>query len=90
MAVWRVGTVDRRFSTEECEKDDWRSLAGSLRDSGQDAGLDELLDALALALTARASDAELQRLPDFDVGDDEFPVQLVYRRESPFETSELV
>jgi predicted RNase H-like nuclease len=77
--------VDRRFSTEECEKDDWRSLVERLRDSGQDAGLDDLLDALALALTAQASEDELQRLPDYDTTDNEFPMQMAYRRGTPFE-----
>jgi predicted RNase H-like nuclease len=83
------GVVERLQALETCpeyESGDWRSLAESLRESEQDAGLDDLLDALALALTARASEYELQRLPDYDTSDDEFPIQMVYRRESPLDS----
>jgi predicted RNase H-like nuclease len=82
------GVVERLQALETCpeyESGNWRSLAESLRESEQDAGLDDLLDALALALTARASEYELQRLPDYDTTDDEFPMQMVYRRGTPFE-----
>ena len=82
------GVVERLEALETCpeyESGDWRSLAERLRESEQDAGLDDLLDALALALTARASEAELQRLPDYDTSDNEFPIQMVYRRGTPFE-----
>lgn len=81
------GLVERLQALETCpeyERGDWRSLAERLRESEQDAGLDDLLDALALALTARAPAGELQRLPEYDASDDEFPIQMAYRRESPF------
>jgi predicted RNase H-like nuclease len=82
------GVVERLQALETCpeyDTGDWRSLAERLRKDEQDAGLDDLLDALALALTARASETELQRLPDYDTRGDEFPMQMVYRRETPFE-----
>lgn len=84
------GVEERLRALETCaeyERDDWRSLAGSLKDAEQDAGLDDLLDALALALTARASADELQRLPEYDSGDEDFPMQMVYRREETFADS---
>lgn len=60
----------------------------SLRESGQDAGLDDLLNALARALMARVSDVELQRLPDYDASAEDLPMQMVYRREEAFVDSD--
>ena len=83
--------MERLQALETCpeyESDGCRLLAKGLRESGQDAGLNDLLDALALALTARASEDELQRLPEYDSSDDDFSMQMVYRQETPLDPSE--
>jgi predicted RNase H-like nuclease len=82
--------VDERLSllesTGEYERGTWRQLARELADEGYSAGLDDLLDALALAVTAGASSDELQTIPPDPPEDDEgLPMQMVYRRDEPFE-----
>lgn len=81
----RLGVLE---SVEEFEDISWRDLArelGADYDNG-DVGLDDLFDALALAMTASASREELQGLPE---GDDPprdgegLPVQMVYRADEP-------
>lgn len=83
------GVVERLSlleSTSEYEQGTWRRLARELADEGHDTGLDDLLDALALAVTAGAPSAELQTLPPDPPEDDEgLPMQMVYRRDEPFE-----
>lgn len=82
------GVHERLTALEKCdqyEEGDWKDLAADL-EGEKGAGLDDLLDALALALTARAPDDELQRLPYDDSPTDEegLPMQMVYRRGEPF------
>jgi predicted RNase H-like nuclease len=73
-------------SHTEYEQGTWRRLAASLGKSGRDTGADDLLDALSLALTAKAPEEELQRLPpDPPTDANNLPVQMVYRRSEPFE-----
>jgi predicted RNase H-like nuclease len=69
----------------EYEQGTWRRLAETLGEDGRDAGADDLLDALCLALTASAPDDEFQRLPEEPPTDAEgLPMQMVYRRPEPF------
>lgn len=82
--------VDERLtlleSTDEYERGTWRRLARELAAKGHSTGLDDLLDALALAVTASAPADELQTLPAHPPNDDEgLPMQMVYRRDDPFE-----
>jgi len=65
----------------------WRDLATALADDERTVDLDDLLDALALALTARADDDAFHRLPSPDPPNDAdgLPMQMVYRRAEPFE-----
>jgi len=66
----------------------WRHLAATLAEKGHETGADDLLDALSLALTARASEEERQRLPDKDPPPEDpegLPMQMVYRRSEPFD-----
>lgn len=64
----------------------WRRLAESLGEQGHDAGADDLIDALALAYTAKAPVGELHRLPETPPRDAEgLPMQMVYRRSEPFD-----
>lgn len=82
--------VDERLSllqsTGEYKQGTWRRLAGELADEGHSTGLDDLLDALALAVTAGASCDELQKIPEDPPQDEEgLPMQMVYRRDETFE-----
>lgn len=87
------GMVERLTAMEDAtdfEFETWRTLAESLGDAGDATGADDLLDALALALTAMASEEEdLHRLPDdppTEAGEGEdLPMQMVYRRDEPFD-----
>jgi predicted RNase H-like nuclease len=56
--------LDALAAVPEYEEGDWLDLAKRLDDPDRKVGLDDLLDALALALTACAPDSELARLPD--------------------------
>lgn len=70
----------------EYEQGTWRRLATELAASGHDPGTDDLLDALSLALTARAPAESFQRLPREPPEDEHgLPMQMVYRRSTPFE-----
>jgi predicted RNase H-like nuclease len=82
--------VDERLSLlesmSEYEQGTWRRLARELADEGHSTGLDDLLDALALAVAAGASFDELQTLPADPPEDGEgLPMQMVYRRDEPLE-----
>lgn len=82
--------MDERLSALEAatgyEPGGWRRLAGELADRGLGVGTDDLVDALVLAETARAPEAEFQRLPPEPPTDAEgLPMGMVYRRERPFE-----
>lgn len=83
------GVVERLSaleSTDEYEHCTWRRLTRALAADGHSTGLDDILDALALAVTALAPPAEFQTLPSDPPTDDEgLPMQMVYRREEPFE-----
>jgi len=63
----------------------WRRLAEALGAAGHGTGADDLLDALSLALTARAPAEAFHRLPADPPADAEgLPMQMVYRRQEPF------
>ncbi|MFW5965671.1 MAG: DUF429 domain-containing protein [Halodesulfurarchaeum sp.] len=84
--------MDERLSALErladYQRGTWRRLARSLADRGRSTGVDDLLDALALAVTARGSPAELHRLPPDPPRDAEgLPMQMVYRRSEPFDVT---
>lgn len=76
--------VDERLSAmadvEEYTTQDWRRLAESLRTEKRTVRLDDLLDALVLALTAFAEGDEYKRLPPHPPTDASgLPMQMVYR-----------
>jgi len=65
---------------EEYTTQDWRRLAESLRTEERTVRLDDLLDALVLALTAFAEGDEYKRLPPHPPTDASgLPMQMVYR-----------
>jgi predicted RNase H-like nuclease len=81
--------MDERLSAlehnPEYEQGTWRRLAETLRENGHETGADDLLDALSLALTARAPQEEFQQLPpDPPTDAADLPMQMVYRRPEPF------
>lgn len=82
------GMVERLAALEdntEYEAGTWRRLAETLGQRGHDTGADDLLDALALAITASAPESEFQRLPQDPPTDAAgLPMQMVYRRQTPF------
>jgi len=73
-------------STPEYDEGDWREIVSHLREEGYVAGLDDVLDAIALAVTARASEGDdLHTLPtDPETDTEGRPMQMVYRRPEPF------
>ncbi|GGL64168.1 DUF429 domain-containing protein [Halocalculus aciditolerans] len=76
--------VDERLSAissvQEYTPDDWRVLAKDLRTEDRRVQLDDLLDALVLALTAFAKDDEYKQLPpDPPTDANGLPMQMVYR-----------
>lgn len=72
-------------SADDYQQGTWRRLASELAAEGYSTGLDDLLDALVLAVTAGAPEDELQTLPADPPKDDEnLPMQMVYRRVEPF------
>jgi len=82
--------VDERLSAmsevEEYATNDWRVLAKALRTEDRTVQLDDLLDALTLALTAFAAGEDDRRLPPQPPTDAKgLPMQMVYRS-----TTELV
>jgi predicted RNase H-like nuclease len=63
---------------------DWRELARTLRHADHRVGLDDLLDATVLALTARARADRRWTLPtDPETDCAGLPMQMVYRAEEP-------
>lgn len=82
------GVCERLSALEnvtEYTKGDWRPLANELRNEDRRVQLDDLLDALALALTAHAPKGKFHQLPsDPPADEEEFPMQMVYRRDEPF------
>jgi len=83
--------VDERLSaiTDVAEYDDcdWRALARALGEVAHGVQLDDLLDALVLALTACADDTELKTLPPCPPTDGKgLPMQMVYRSEEELHT----
>lgn len=85
------GMAERLAALEaatEYEPGTWRQLATSLGERSRGAGTDDLIDALALALTAKGPDAEFHTLPRDPPTDAEgLPMQMVYRRPAPFTIS---
>jgi len=79
--------VDERLSAletvPEYSEGDWRTVAEQFDDIMFDIGLDDVLDAFALALTACAPDEEYRQLP-MDPPEDArgLPMQMVYRGET--------
>lgn len=85
------GMAERLKALEDAtgyDEGTWLALAESLGNDGQATGTDDLLDALALALTAKAEEDEFQKLPENPLEDFEgLPMQMVYRRPEPFDVS---
>jgi predicted RNase H-like nuclease len=85
--------VDERLtaleSTDEYQEGDWRTITQKFRDDDYVAGLDDVLDATVLAVTACATEGkDLQTLPPSPGKDSEGrPMQMVYRRSEPFEAT---
>jgi predicted RNase H-like nuclease len=83
-----VGVVERMRALRpvpEYGHGDWVTLADRLRDREENAGFDDLFDALALALTAAAPAEAFRRLPPDPPTDDAgLPMQMVYRRDEAF------
>ena len=82
--------MDERLSalehSTECEQGTWRRLAETFGENGYDTGADDPLDALTLALTARAPADEFYQLPPNPHTDTaDLPMQMVYRRPEPFD-----
>lgn len=81
--------LERLRSLDEYEEGTWWELASDLGKRGQTTGIDDLIDALALALTACAPDDEWHSLPDdYPVDGEEMPMRMVYRREHPLQLCE--
>lgn len=85
------GVGERLDALENCSDytQNWRDLSSDITGPAA-VGLDDLLDAIALALTARAPGDELQKLPNDDqtpTDEKGLPMQMVYRREQPFEAN---
>lgn len=86
-----AGVAERLAALEEVPEyspRDWRELANQLRDEDHQVTLDDLLDALGLALTAGAREQEFQQLPPKPPEDLQGrPMRMVYRRSEPFPES---
>jgi len=81
--------VDERLSAlqtvPEYSEGDWRTVVQQLDGVEFDIGMDDVLDAFALALTACAPDEEYRQLPENPPTDARgLPMQMVYRSETPF------
>ena len=81
--------VDERLSAFETVPEysdgDWRTVVQQLDGVEFDIGMDDVLDAFALALTACAPDKEYRQLPENPPTDARgLPMQMVYRSETPF------
>jgi predicted RNase H-like nuclease len=74
------GETFRKISHELAEHEDSVDVA--------DVDVDDVLDAMALAITAGANEDERQTIPENPPEDrHELPIQMVYRAESPLEVS---
>ena len=70
-------------NVDKYTRGDWRTVARELGSEGHRVGLDDVLDAFVLALTACAPKEEFHRLPSYPPHDaEELPMQMVYRSES--------
>jgi len=79
--------VDERLSALETVPEysggDWRTVVQQLAGTGFTIGMDDVLDAFALALTACAPDEEYRQLPENPPADAKgLPMQMVYRSET--------
>lgn len=75
-------------SLPEYDEETFTELADQLGEEGHKTGIDDLVDALALVLTACGDD--LQTIPSNPQEDAKhLPMQMFYRREEPFDDSEL-
>ncbi len=79
--------VDERLSALETVPEysagDWRAVVNQLGETVFDIGLDDVLDAFALALTACAPVEEYRRLPENPPTDAKgLPMQMMYRNET--------
>jgi len=80
--------VDERLSALETVPEysdgDWRTVVQQLDGTGFTIGMDDVLDAFALTLTACAPDEEYRQLPENPPEDAKgLPMQIVYRSETP-------
>lgn len=73
---------ERVTTLRECESDVYDHIWSAAEEiSGTEASTDDLVDAFAVALTARGSETELQTLPEDPERDDAgLPMEMVYRR----------
>ncbi|MXR40800.1 DUF429 domain-containing protein [Halobaculum sp. WSA2] len=81
-----VTRLDAMAASTEYEPGSWRDLARQL-DGNPGIGTDDLIDALGLALTARAGPDEIQTLPNTESLPTDTrgrPMRIVYRRSEPF------
>lgn len=74
--------IVKRLTALECnteyEEGMWRRIAASFGENDHDTGVNDLLDALWLALTTKAPDEECHRLPSEPPSDAEsLPIQMV-------------
>jgi predicted RNase H-like nuclease len=79
--------LDAMAASTEYEPDTWRVLASTL-DEDEGVGVDDLVDALGLALTARADHGTFHTLPDTEpIPTDAAgrPMRMCYRRAEPFD-----
>jgi predicted RNase H-like nuclease len=81
--------LDALESLSDFEGVDWRELALELGEEAPKVGLDDLLDALALLMTACDPPEELLKIPEEPPEDGEGrPVQMVYRADEPLPFTE--
>lgn len=70
--------------TPDYNTGDWRTLADKLRGEPNQVEIDDLLDAIVLAITAKAPEGEKHKLPENPHPDKrELPMQMVYRAKKP-------
>lgn len=79
----RISTLE---SVESYEAPDWRDVSAELREQEHRVEIDDVLDAISLAVTAAASESKLQTLPEDPPGDEMgLPMHMVYRAEEPLD-----
>lgn len=73
-------------SVDGCKASDWREVTRQLQGQNHRVGIDDVLDAMSLAVTAAAPEGEMWTLPE-DPPEDEMglPMQMVYRADEPLE-----